>query len=134
MNPSCETTVSTVQLMPDGILLWRYKPGALVGLSEAHEEAAAIKELMDAHGKVECRLLINISEIGSIDRASRRFFASESTHESFGVRGLALVMGSPVGTMIGNIYHAINKTRHPTRLFMSEEKAMSWLVKQVEAS
>jgi hypothetical protein len=121
-----------MELMPGGVVLWHYKPGSVVGFSEAQGEVAALKRLLEADGRVVCCLLINISEIGSIDRASRQFFASDELHSDYGVRGLALVMGSPIGTMIGNIYHAINKTRHPTRLFTSEEKAHAWLKQVIE--
>ena len=135
VNPTRETSVSTLELMPSGILLWQYKRDSVVTMTEAQEEADTIQALFDAaHWDGRCWLLIDISKMRSIDRASRRFFASEEVHTNFGVQGLALVMGSPIGTMIGNIYHAINKTVHPTRLFTTQEKAAAWLSGLIKTS
>ena len=131
MNPTVETSVSVIELAPDGVLLWRYKENAVVGLTEAKEEAAHIRTLLDKHWDSGCWLLINIEKMRAFDRDARRFFSSEEVHSNFGVQGLALVMGSPIGTMIGNIYHSINRTKHPTKLFVNEESAELWLKGQI---
>ena len=131
MTPQIETSVSIVKLDPRGVLLWDYKKGAVVGLPEAEEEARAIRELLRAHGKTRCWLLIDISKMQSIDRAARRFFSSEEVHTGFGIQALALVMGSPIGTVIGNLYQAINRTLHPTRLFTTEAKANTWIDEKI---
>ena len=43
------------------------------------------------------------------------------------VVGLALLVSSPVGRMLGNAYLGINKPAHETRLFTDEDRALSWL-------
>jgi len=131
MNPKVETAVSIVELDPRGVLLWDYKRGAVVGIREAEEEARAIRGLLETHGQTRCWLLIDISKMQSIDRAARRFFASEEVHTDFGIQALALVMGSPIGTVIGNLYQAINRTLHPTRLFTTEAKANAWIDEKI---
>ena len=132
MNPTVETSVSIIELAPDGVLWWRYKEDAVVGLTEAEEEANHISALLDEHWDGGCWLLINIGKMRGLNREARRFFASEELHSNFGVQGLALVMGSPIGTMIGNIYHSINRTKHPTKLFVDEESAQRWIQSQIE--
>ena len=132
MNPTVETSVSIIELAPDGVLWWRYKENAVVGLTEAEEEANHISALLDTHWDGGCWLLINIGKMRALNREARRFFASEELHSNFGVQGLALVMGSPIGTMIGNIYHSINRTKHPTKLFVDEESAQRWIQSQIE--
>ena len=132
MNPTVETSVSIIELAPDGVLWWRYKEDAVVGLTEAEEEANHISALLDEHWDGGCWLLINIGKMRGLNREARRFFASEELHSKFGVQGLALVMGSPIGTMIGNIYHSINRTKHPTKLFVNEESAHQWIQAQID--
>jgi len=110
------------------VLNWRYKPGVRLSLEEAKHESSLIGRLMEDHSLTECRLLIDIREMGSISRDARRFFASQEVHDTYGVRGLALVVGSPVSTMIGNLYLSFNHTLHPTRLFTKREEAIAWLL------
>ena len=132
MNPCVETSVSIIELAPDGVLWWRYKEDAVVGLTEAKEEAAHIRTLLNTHWEGGCWLLINIEKIRAFNRDARRFFSSEEVHSNFGVQGLALVMVSPIGTMIGNIYHSVNRTKHPTKLFVNEESAHQWIQAQID--
>ena len=132
MKPSVETTVSFLELGPNGVLLWRYKKGAVVDLPEAQEEAKAIDKLLDEHWHRGVRLCIDISEMTNISRAARRFFSSDETQKNHKIEALALVMGSPIGTMIGNLFHAINRTKHPTRLFNDKDSATLWLEEQLQ--
>ena len=112
--------------------MWRYKERSIVTLTEAKEEADTIRDLLHEHWSGDCWLLIDISKIQSINREARKFFSSEEVHSAFKIQGLALVMGSPISTMIGNIYHKINKTKHPTKLFVDEDGARLWLDVQVD--
>jgi hypothetical protein len=42
-------------------------------------------------------------------------------------QAVALLMGSPVSRVLGNLYLGLNKPPIPTRLFTSEEEAKVWL-------
>ena len=127
-----ETPVSTMDFDSRGIVFWRYKKGAEVWLSDAQNEVRVVGEMVERHFDERCWLFINIAAIGSIDRDARRLFASDTIHHRYGVQALALVMGSPVSTMIGNIYQSINRPLHPTRLFTSEARAERWLLDKIE--
>ena len=123
-----ETSVSFAECDRRGVLFWRYKPGVEVTLTEAQEEIDAFLPLIQEHLGGQSLLLIDIRAMKSITRAARNIFASKHTHEVGGVRGLALVLDSPISVTIGNIYQRINRTLHPTRLFRSEEQALNWLL------
>ena len=125
---STETPVSTLALDARGIVFWRYKDGAVIRLEDARDEVETLGKLVDAHFDRQCWLFINIAAIRSIDRESRRLFASDAIHHRYGVQALALILGSPVSSMIGNIYQSINRPRHPTRLFTNEDRALEWLL------
>ena len=116
-----------VSLLSGAGLDWRYNSGVQISLEDAKHESDCIAELMDAQGITHCRLLIDVREIGSISRRARRYFASKEVHDVFGVQGLALIIGSPIGTMVGNLYFSLNRTHHPTRLFAEREPALTWL-------
>ncbi len=89
----------------------------------AREEPVAIRGLLVEHRSADCWVLINISKMQSIHRAARQLFSSDEIHSALKIKGLALVMGSPISTMIGNIDQAINKTKHPTKFFVREDMA-----------
>ena len=44
------------------------------------------------------------------------------------VTGLAIVVGSPVSRMIGNVMMGLAKPPYPTRLFVDEDEAKAWLL------
>ncbi len=127
--PSVVTDVSTVTLLPGSVLDWRYAQGVNVSLKEAAHESERIGLLMKEQGVDHCRLLIDVRDMGSITREARRYFASQEVHDNYGVIGLALLIGSPIGTMVGNLYFSLNPTLHPTRLFTDRDIAMRWLLK-----
>jgi hypothetical protein len=125
---NAETSVSNVEIDARGIVFWRYKEGAVVGLTEAEEEVRVVGELVKDLLDGRSLLLIDIRSIASISRAARRLFASdEVSNTGYGVQALALIQGSPVSTFIGNFWQAINRPPHPTRLFTEEAKAVKWL-------
>jgi hypothetical protein len=129
---AAQTPVSKVEVDDDSIVYWRYDAGAVVDLEAATEEVRLIQELTNEVLTDGCYLLIDIRPITSIDRASRRLFASEEVSQNKGVpvQALALVIGSPVGRVVGNFWFKLNSPPHPTRLFATEEDAQAWLLDQ----
>ena len=99
----------------------------MVELTEAEEEVKVVGELVKEYLDGRSLLLIDIRLIASISRDARRLFASDEVSNTYGVRALALILGSPVSTFIGNFWQAINRPPHPTRLFTDEAKAVEWL-------
>jgi len=124
-----ETSVSFITIEDTGVVVWRYKEGAKVGIDEAKEEVQAVGLLVDHLLGGTSKLLIDIRQISSIDRPARRMFASDEVSNTYGVQCLALILDSPVSTFIGNFWQAINPPKHPTKLFTDEQLAIDWLMK-----
>jgi len=128
-----ETPVSIVRVDDRGLIDWRYRTDAVVGLEEAQQEVQIIAGIMKELGLEQSFLLIDIRRIKRIDREARQLFASREIHDSYGVQALSLLMGSPLSTFIGNFWFAINRPLHPTRLFSDEENARVWLETYIES-
>lgn len=69
--------------------------------------------------------IANIISVKNVSKPARDFFASEKGCE--GISASALLIDSPLGSMIGNFYISINKPLRPVRIFTNESKAKMWL-------
>jgi hypothetical protein len=69
---------------------------------------------------------IRVKKIKSIDKQARQYLANEGTAL---VKAGALIIGSPVTKILGNIFLQIDKPSVPTRLFTNEEEGIEWLKK-----
>ena len=105
----------------------------MVTIVEGRNEVEVIDGMMQDLSLEQSFLLIDIRGIRTIDRAARRLFGSDAVSDGYGVQALALVMGSPLSTFIGNFWFAINRPKHPTRLFTSQERAHQWLEDRISA-
>ena len=121
------TSVSTVRVDERGRIDWRYRDGAVVTIVEGRSEVELIDGLMRELSLERSFLLIDIRGIKTIDREARRLFGSDAISDGYSVQALALVMDSPLSTFIGNFWFAINRPKHPTRLFTSQDRASEWL-------
>jgi hypothetical protein len=122
-----DTPVSVIRVDERGFVDWRYKAGAVVTLEEGRREVELISEMMRELTLEKSILLIDIRGIKKIDRGARQLFASKEISDGYSVQALALVMGSPLSTFIGNFWLSINRPMHPTRLFTASEGARDWL-------
>lgn len=103
-----------------GVLRFVYAPGSECSLADAIENVAA--QVRVAGGKVR-PILCDISRCKSISKEARGHYAATKAFSA-----LALVGGSPIGTIIGNIFLAVYASRSiPTRLFRAEADAVQWL-------
>ena len=73
-----------------------------------------------------CILIADIRSVKSSTKQARDFFASEKGCE--GIIATALIIDSPLGSMIGNFYINISKPLRPVKIFTNEDKAKKWLV------
>lgn len=69
-------------------------------------------------------LLIDMKGIKSVTPEARKYMASVG---ALMVKAGALITGSPLNRMIGNIFLAFDKPPVPTKLFTDEQKARQWL-------
>lgn len=104
----------------EGILVGIAFEGAQHTLPDAQEEYRHVM----ATGR-RYPLIIDISRIRSMDRASRLFYAGPSGAEMY--TAYALVVGSPLTRALGNLFLGLNKPLVPTKLFTSHDDGRRWL-------
>lgn len=75
-------------------------------------------------------LIGNIVSIKKITKEARDFLASKEGCE--GITVFAILINSPIGSMIGNFWLRINKPLVPTRIFTNEEEAKKWLKQYIK--
>ena len=110
--------------LQDDLLVCTYRKGLKINLQIAREvvndriaftEARPLPALIDCHGVV------------SVTKEARDFLASEDG--SKGITAGAIVLNSPVGSVIANFFLSVTKPNIPARTFTKRETAMKWLSK-----
>lgn len=95
-----------------------------------HHGIEEARVLVDIHNElaenVPCPVLCDLLavQVGA-DRAARMHYV---TGEASRLKtGLAMLVNSPIQTMLGNIFLRMNRPPYPTRLFRNHADAMTWL-------
>jgi hypothetical protein len=102
-----------------GVARAEWEQGADCGLETAREIDAQVRAL--GHGRVP--LLVNIRNIGSIDRAAREYFMDSATHYT----AVALLAGSAATRMMANFFLGLSRGENRARMFTVEADALGWL-------
>ena len=110
-------------VLEDGIVTATWESNS-VDLEAAQR---AVKYRLECTGYQSYPLLSNIKPIKTISKPARDFLASEKGCE--GIIAAAILIDSPLGSMIGNFWISINKPLRPTKIFTDEDEAKKWLVK-----
>ncbi len=111
-------------LIVDGIMHITWHQGIIINLDIAKEMVEERIQL--CKGKTTL-LFVDINGLAATDTVSRKFFASE--HATVGVTAGALLVGSLISKLAGNIYITVDKPRLPIKLFTDKTKAIKWLKK-----
>ena len=122
MHPGEVKTRTGVTWMDEELSMLRfvYAPSSECSLADAIENVDAQVKL--AGGKI-VPILCDISKCKSISKEARTYYGQ---NKACGAR--ALVGGSPIGNIIGNIFIAVYGSRQtPTRMFQGEADAIRWL-------
>lgn len=69
--------------------------------------------------------LSDVRKVKKTSREARIIFASEVSAEA--CKAVALIIGSRISKIIGNVFMTFNKPLYPTKLFTDEEQAKRWL-------
>lgn len=120
-----ENNVVRIELV-DGIILANWKH-SFVDLPLAQE---AVKCRLDCTYNISYPLLSNITSVKSSTKEARDFLASEKGCE--GIIAAAILIGSPIGSMIGNFFMRVSKPLRPTKIFTDEAEAKKWLAQFVK--
>ena len=122
-EPVITTSTNRHWLRDDGFLQSQALPGAGQSLADAHGSVAAYTSLCGGRRRP---LLVDLREAGRpMDRAAREFYTG--TELSAVVSAAALLVGSPVGRVIGTFFLRIAQSATPIRIFTNEQEALDWL-------
>ena len=109
-------------LRPDGIVQLAWVPRSEVLLEDA---VAALTTLTQLTGGRGSPLLVDMRDVGQQARPARLEFARRYDV----LAAVALVVGTPLSRMMGNLFMCMNKPLTPTRLFDKEAPAVAWLMR-----
>lgn len=109
-----------VWMREDGIVELVWSRTAQIHLAEAVAAGEAIAELA---GERPVPLLVDTRNAGPQDREARAEFVRRGSH----VTAVALIVGSPMSRILGNLYINVSRPAAPTRLFDAEGPAAAWL-------
>lgn len=107
-------------LRPDGVVHLVWAPGVVIAIEDAR---AAIEAMAQLTGGQQRPLLVDVREVGPMERATR----TEFTRRGDMVSAIALLVGTPLSRLMGNFFLSVSKPTAPTRLFDDEASALAWL-------
>lgn len=110
-----------------GIIHTKLQEGMHVMLEDAQAHVQAGLEMT---GGKKHPVLVDLRKIKSMERGARAFYAGSNTTRI--EKAVAILIGSPIGQVIGNFFIGLNRSTVPTRLFTAEEDALDWLKEYCE--
>lgn len=113
--------------MENDICITKVKPDSVITLIDAIENTKAVIEVSELSTPP---ILVDLREIGSIDKDARDHFAMKNRTPN--VSAIALLIKSTVSRFFGNMFFSFHQPTVPTKLFTSEEKAKEWLKKFIK--
>ena len=121
-----KTRTTRFHLDEQGILYMAIEGNPEMVLEDAIENMNMIKELVP---KMPRLLLTDIRNVKSTSKAYRDYFSQDEQQKEISV--LAVLVGSPVSKIMGNLFLSINKPTYPMKLFSEETEAIKWLQEMV---
>lgn len=122
-EPVVTTSTTRHWLRADGCLQSEALAGAGQSLTDARESIAAYAVLGAGRRRP---LLVDLRAAGRpMDRAARELYAGPELAAV--VSAAALLVGSPVGRVIGTFFLRIARPAAPIRIFTDEDAALAWL-------
>ena len=110
----------------EGVLYCEYHNNLQLDLQVAQE---CVEARIKYSAGISYPVCIYLTGVKSATKEAREYLAEEGTRL---VKAGALIIGSPVTKILGNIFLRINKPEVPTHLFNNEEDAIEWLKQFVE--
>lgn len=119
------TRTGILRVRDDGILHASVLPGSVVTLDDARASFASIPPRPDGGKQL---LLVDFRHMKGMTREARAFYASDEPART--LAATAILVASPLSRVLGTFFLGLNRTSMPTRLFTSEQEAISWLKEQ----
>lgn len=108
-------------LRPDGIVQVVWVPRATAHFEDA---TATLDAMAKVTGGRRSPMLVDMRDTGPQDRSTRAAWTSRPELQS----AVALIVGTPLSRMLGNLLLMVNKPQFPVRLFDHEAPAVAWLL------
>ena len=93
---------------------------------ELEDAVDALTATWQVAGERRRGVLVDMRGVRAQSREAREHFLCEQTAQK--VKAVALLVGSPLSRMIGNVFVRFGVHRVPTRLFTSESDGARWLM------
>jgi hypothetical protein len=116
------TSIADVIAEPDSTVVLRFFPGSRATAETAAEVARA--HVAAARGR-KCPALADLRGMHSSDRAAREVGAGPDVVAI--TSHMAVLVGSPMTSIIGNFFLRVTRPAYRTRLFTDEGAARRWL-------
>lgn len=116
------TRTSTIRLESKRLVRVTILPGVVQTLADAKENGMVMDNIMQGR---QFRALVDLRQMKSQDREAREYYTQPG--HTPGLVAIALLIGSPMSRVIGNLYMGFTKSDIPTRLFTSDADALQWL-------
>lgn len=126
MKNAAYTPYSKIWIDDKGIMHSKYTKKTLVTEEVAIAEIQIIKEISQGN---KVPLLVNMSNTTSITIKARKYYSGKESEKV--IRAAALIVNSPLHSVMGNFFLGLNKPQFPVKLFSSEEQALKWLRKYI---
>jgi len=94
-------------------------------LDDAMANVAAVAKVSGGNAR---RLLVDLSSAGPQSHEAREYYMSPESKKN--TTAMAIVTGSLLGRIVGNLILGANRTGVPVRLFPNETTALTWLDEQ----
>jgi len=119
-----ETIDGIVTAREDGITEVRHKTGQVQTLETAMAQIEAIRQM--AGDRLPVPVLVVMGEMKGQTGEARRYLSKDPIITE-SIRALALVVNTPVGRVMGNMFIGFRRHEMKLQLFNSEAKAVEWL-------
>lgn len=119
----------------DNIIFVTMFDNIVMDLGDAEENLEILKKLspfLDV--KYAYGLLIDLHGLKSVSRDAVDLFISAGKKESSSAAALAMIVKSPLTSLIGNFIMNFKTLEKPTRLFTTKEEAIKWLKMTIQTS
>jgi hypothetical protein len=122
VEETIETSCASVRRCRDRVIEVRMHDGAQVDVPQMQEILAAQVSLDDCSLVV----LVDSRRVRAMTRAAQQYTAATASERK--TRAVAILIDSPVSTILGNFFLHLARPAYPTRLFRDEGEARAWLL------
>ena len=116
------TRTATIWLDADGILRIITFPGVEDTIEDAKNNVATCARFT---GDKQRPMLVDMRTLKAQSREVRAYYTGPESQKI--ICAAAVLVDSPISSIIGNFFLGFNKMDLPTKLFRSEDEALTWL-------